>query len=128
MPNFTYSDVDATFGINPFSGDITPDYDTAAINNSIRNLIFSKNYERPFLEYLNCGIEQELFEMVNSGSANNIQTKISNVLTTYEPRIINVSVNVAVNSADNGYDVTIIYLPRNSLQTQTVNHFLQRII
>ena len=128
MPNFSYSDVDAVFGINPFSGDITPDYDTAAINNSITNLIFTKNYERPFLEYLNCGIEQELFELINSGSANNIQTKISGVLKTFEPRIINVVVTVTPNQAENGYDCTIYYLPRNSLQTQTVNLFLQRII
>src|ERR1700757_3669056 len=95
----TYTDINNLFAVNPFSGDLILSADTDAINNSIFNLVLGRNYERPFLEYLNCGVEQELFEILNGASADNIKTKITTVLSTYEPRIQNVTVNVAVNNS-----------------------------
>ena len=43
-----YSDLDLDFMINPVTGDINKKKGTDAIKRSIRNLIFTNYYERPF--------------------------------------------------------------------------------
>ena len=43
-----YSDLDLDFQINPITGDINRKTGTDAVKRSIRNLIFTNYYERPF--------------------------------------------------------------------------------
>ena len=50
MANITklYSDIDFTFTKKPVTNDIALSYDTQAVIRSIRNILSTKKYERPF--------------------------------------------------------------------------------
>ena len=50
MANITklYSDIDFTFTKKPVVGDVALSYDTQAVIRSVRNLLQTKHYERPF--------------------------------------------------------------------------------
>ena len=51
-----YSDLDLDFKINPITGDINKKKGADAIKRSIRNLIFTNYYERPFKMEIGSGV------------------------------------------------------------------------
>jgi len=60
----TFSDIDMAFLANPVSKDIYKKYDENAIKQSIKNLIMTKNFERPFRSDIGSQISSLLFEPI----------------------------------------------------------------
>ena len=57
-----YSDVDFSFTRTPGRNDIALSYDEMAVVRSVRNLMLTRNYERPFQPQIGSRIGQLLFE------------------------------------------------------------------
>ena len=87
-----FSDIDFTFTKKPVTGDIALSYDNQAVIRSVRNLVLTNHYERPFNPELGSSVSALLFEPCTSLSAKNVEKEIQNVLSNYEPRIDNVQV------------------------------------
>ena len=60
--NRRYRDIDLNFGRNPVTNDIAKVEDVNAVKRSVRNLIQTNFYERPFHPELGSGIRDLLFE------------------------------------------------------------------
>jgi len=82
-----FRDIDLDFGRNAITNDVNVVEDVIAIKRSVRNLIQTNFYERPFQPELGCGIRELLFENFTPMTKVFLQRKIEEVLINYEPRI-----------------------------------------
>jgi len=115
-----YKDFDLSFSINPITGDLGTKSDVNAIQQSIKTLINTNFFERPFQPTLGCNIRSILFEPISPVVANDLKTVINDVLTNYEPRIVVRDIEIRDNSDTNAYFITIVY---NIISSKTVNTF-----
>ena len=127
LRNKIYTDVDLDFDIHPntkslnkFSGDL-------AVVRSLRNLIHTNHYERPFHPEIGCNIRQSLFENILPSTAITIQNSIREVVDNYEPRVNLTLVVVTAAPDENGYHVTITFFIINDALSRRFTTFLERI-
>ena len=82
-----FRDIDLNFDRHPVTYDINVVEDAIAIKRSVKNLIQTNFYERPFHPELGCGIRELLFENYSPVISVYIKRKIEEVLKNHEPRI-----------------------------------------
>lgn len=123
----TYKDLDLNFTVHPVKKDVSRHFNEKAIINSVKNLVSTNFYERPFQPELGSSIRQLLFEPVDSVFAASIERRLRDVINNYEPRVSVESV-VAIPAPDeNGYKVTMTFFIVNLANPITINFFLERI-
>ena len=64
-----YSDFNLLFSSHPVTGDVARKNDEEAVKQSLRNLISTRHYERPFHPEIGCQIHGLLFENFNPVTA-----------------------------------------------------------
>jgi phage baseplate assembly protein W len=121
-----YSDIDFTFTKKPVTGDVALSFDTQAVSRSIRNLLLTNHYERPFNPNLGSNINTLLFEPISSMTATQLQSAIMTTIENYEPRVILQNVVVSPLENQNAYGVTITFYIENATQTTTISVILER--
>ena len=122
----TFSDIDMAFLPNPVSKDISRKYDENAIKQSIKNIIMTKNFERPFRSDVGSQISALLFEPITPIMSATIKKTIINTITTYEPRVKLLNVNVLLSPDNNGVYVTIVFAIINTSTPISIDLFLER--
>jgi len=121
-----YSDLDLTFNKVPGTRDVALSYDDQAVIRSVRYLLLTNFYERPFQPSLGSNLNKLLFEPFTNITASLLQNEIINVVTNYEPRVKVDHVNVTADPDHNSYSVYLqFYIGNNSTPT-AVNLILQR--
>jgi phage baseplate assembly protein W len=113
-----YRDLRASFEKHPVNNDLLLLTDENAVKNSIKNLIFTGNYERYRQPSLGAGIPQDLFENITPQTEYSVQKRIEEAIKNYEPRAL-------LNH--NGYDVSIVFELVNSTQPIVLNQILRRV-
>lgn len=98
-----------------------------AIKRSVRNLIFTNFYERPFQSYLGSSVRQMLFENANPLTATYLEDAIRTVINNFEPRVSVLKVRVSTDEDRNGFNAELQYLIKNSVQPVVTSIFLERI-
>jgi phage baseplate assembly protein W len=121
-----YSDIDFTFTKKPVVGDVSLSYDAQAIIRSIRNLLQTTHYDRPFNPDLGNQLENVLFENVSPSMASYVQTQVTDIINNYEPRARLQTVNVSVDESKNAYYVTITFFIENATMATTATILLER--
>ena len=121
-----YSDIDFTFTKRPVVNDVALSYDNQAVIRSIRNLLLTNHYERPFNPDLGSNIGALLFENIGPITAALLEKEISNVISNYEPRAVLKNVNVVAAPDKNAYTVTLTFYIENSSIAQTITLLLER--
>lgn len=122
-----YSDFDLDFAAHPVTKDITRKTNEYAIAASIRNLLLTSHYERPFKPDLGSNIKKFLFEPIDNITTSLIQDSIYETIVNYEPRV-EVSEVVAIpNFDDNGYDIKVVFYIKNTIEPLSVSFFLERV-
>lgn len=121
-----YSDIDFTFTCKPVSKDIALSYDEMAVVRSVRNLLLTNHYERPFKPELGSNINGLLFEPVSPITSSALQTEIQNMIKNYEPRALLKDVTVSAKPDQNAYDVTLTFYIENATIPTTVTILLER--
>ena len=82
-----FKDIDLNFTRHPVTNDIGTIEDVIAIKRSVRNLIQTNYYERPFHPELGCGVRGLLFENYSPLTSVFLKRKIEECLVNHEPRI-----------------------------------------
>ena len=121
-----YSDIDFTFTKKPVTADVALSFDTQAVIRSIRNLLLTRHYERPFNPDLGSNIDAMLFEMISPLTATSLEREIQNVIENYEPRARVDSIVVFAQPDNNAYNVTITFYIENATLPTTVTLLLER--
>jgi phage baseplate assembly protein W len=109
-----YKDISLSFTRHPITGDIATLSDADAVKRSVRNLIQTDFYERPFHPEIGSDVRKILFEPVDESTAMNLSTYIEECITNYEPRAALSSVRVDADTDRNGYHITIEFYIVNS--------------
>ena len=123
----TFKDLDLDFGLNSVTKDVNKLTDAESIKRSVRNLINTNNYERPFHPEIGSGIRGLLFETSTELTTHFMQQKIAEILNQYEPRIILTGVKVRADDNRNAYNCTISFLIVGSQEPVEVDTFLERL-
>jgi len=122
-----YKDFDLSFAVNPTTGDLSKKLDVNAVKQSLRTLILTNYYERPFAPEKGANLRAMLFENISPLAANAMQKVIENLVNTYEPRAKLEDVVVRANIDNNAYDVSIYYYVVGFPQPQNLNTTLERL-
>jgi len=122
----TFSDLDLNFTAHPVTGDVARLYDENAIKRSVRNLLQTNNFERPFHSEIGSQIRALLFEPASPVLNTMLKRVIADTITTFEPRVVVNSVTVSSNTDNNSLNVTLIFTIVNTVNPVTMNVVLQR--
>lgn len=121
-----YSDIDFTFTKKPVVGDIALSFDEMAVVRSVRNLLLTKHYEKPFNPDIGSNIDAILFEPISPVTATTLEKEVESVITNYEKRAKLKEIVVAPYPDRNAYDVTISFYIENATLPTTVTLLLER--
>lgn len=121
-----YSDLDFSFTRIPGRNDIALSYDEMAVIRSIRNLLLTKNYERPFQPNVGSRVQMMLFEPVDFLTAQSLRSEIESVVTNFEPRAKIDSILVSADPDNNLYNVTLQFYIGNNVEPTAINLILER--
>lgn len=125
-----YSDLDFSLRAlshNNVPGDISTLTDIDAIKNSIRNLVLTAPYERPFQPELSSRLQFLLFENADAITALSLKEEIVRVISANEPRASDVYVDVIDNREQNAYEVSVNFSIKNNPAVQTLEFIINRI-
>jgi phage baseplate assembly protein W len=123
----SFTDLDAAFTRNPRTGDVATKNDEAAIRNSIRNLVHTKHYDRPFQPDIGCQIHGLLFENFTPGVINVAERTLVNVISKFEPRVELLETRITPSPDENYLDVEIIFRIRNTEEPLRFNTTFTRV-
>jgi|TARA_R110000744_G_scaffold242749_1_gene359800 hypothetical protein len=123
-----YKDVSLSFTRHPITGDIAKLTDADAVKRSVRNLINTDFYERPFHPEIGSNIRKTLFEPVDVSTAEDLSTYIEECIVNFEPRVELKSVQVNATNDMNGYNVIIeFYLVNSQDGLETIEIGMERL-
>ena len=119
-----YKDLNLNFSANPVTGDVTTLTDVNAVKRSVRNLLLTNHYDRPFHPEIGSNIQALLFENFGPITANQLSRTIEEMIANFEPRARVESVECYPVSETNTYDVRIYFyvenLPADLIEFQTL--------
>jgi|TARA_Y100000022_G_C13078707_1_gene296765 hypothetical protein len=122
-----YKDLDLDFGRNTTTNDVNKLTDVEAVKRSVRNLINTSHYDRPFHPEIGSSVRGLLFEPITPLTSLNLQRKVEEVLTNFEPRIRLVQVLSRPNADLNRYSLRISFYVIGTTLPVTVETFLERL-
>ena len=125
--NRTFVDLDLDFNIHPVRNDINLLINENAVITSVKNLILTNHYERPFRPDVGSNISRLLFEPIDNITSGSLRREIKETIINFEPRVKIKKINVTPNYENNSYNVTIEFYIINSPKLITISFFLERI-
>jgi phage baseplate assembly protein W len=123
----TFRDLDLNFTIHPIRKDINTHKNEYAIINSVKNLVLTNHYERPFQPEIGSNIRRLLFENVDAVTSSQIEREIVETISNFEPRVQVSKVTVVASPDENGFKVNLEFFVINNANPITINFFLERI-
>ena len=109
-----YRDLDLFFSRKNGTNDIEKITDVEAVKRSIRNLVLTNFYEKPFHPEIGSGIRDMLFENMTPITAVVLARKVEDVIENFEPRARLIGVRALPNLDRNEYEVTIEFFVVNT--------------
>ena len=109
-----YKDLDLFFSRKNGTNDIEKITDVEAVKRSIRNLVLTNFYEKPFHPEIGSGIRDMLFENMTPITAVVLARKVEDVIENFEPRARLIGVRAQPNLDRNEYEVTIEFFVVNT--------------
>ena len=122
-----FRDLDLSFNIHPVKRDINKHVGVKAVINSIKNLVLTNHYEKPFQPEIGSNVRKLLFENIDELTSIALQREISQVIANYEPRASVSKVFVFADYENNGFNVEVEFSVINQSDPITITFFLERI-
>tara|TARA_B110000285_G_scaffold227690_1_gene289409 strand:+ start:92 stop:517 length:426 start_codon:yes stop_codon:yes gene_type:complete len=122
-----YKDLNLNFQQNTATKDIQKITDVEAVKRSVRNLINTNHYEKPFHPEIGSNLRAMLFENISPQMNHVITKQIELLIKNYESRckLVQVSTNPQLDA--NGYSCTISFYVQNYPEPVIVESFLERL-
>ena len=122
-----FRDLDLNFAIHPIRKDINTHKAEYAVINSVKNLILTNHFERPFQPEVGSNIRRLLFENVDVILAAQLEREIEETVNNFEPRVEVSSITAIPSVDENGYKIILEFFVINNPDPITINFFLERI-
>jgi phage baseplate assembly protein W len=104
-----FKDFDLAFSAHPNTKDLAKKRNEDAIKQSIRNLILTNYYERPFHSEIGSPVRALLFELSTPLTAHTMRRGILDVIQNFEPRVSVENIDVNLNDDNNSCEISIEY-------------------
>ena len=105
--------------------------DVQDIKRSVRNLVLTNRFEKPFHPEVASHVRDLLFEPFSPVTINLLRNRIETVLENYEPRVTLTEVEVEdpdfQKMDNNELNVRIFFTLKNDPEIQTVDVLLERV-
>ena len=122
-----FKDLNLDFQQNTATKDIQKIKDIETVKRSVRNLINTNHYEKPFHPEIGSNLRAMLFELMSPQMNHLISKQIENLINNYEPRCNLVEVFAQPMFERNGYSVQISFMVNNHQEPVIVESFLERL-
>jgi len=121
-----FSDIDLNFTAHPVTKDIVRRFDENAIKASLKNLVLTSNYERPFHSEIGSPIRALMFETPSPLVTATLRKALLEMLTAFEPRVEIIDVTVNFRQDNNELIISILFKIVNTERPLTVDVVLER--
>ena len=121
-----WKDLDLDFSPHPNTGDLVVRQNVNAIVRSVKYLLLTNFYERPFQPDIGCNVRARLFDPMSYATTLRIKEDILTTLGNHEPRVSVSEVNVEAREKENGYIISLKFFILNEQVERTVKFFLER--
>ena len=122
-----FKDLNLDFQQNTATKDIQKITDVEAVKRSVRNLLNTNHYEKPFHPEIGSNLRAMLFELMTPQMNHVISKQIENLINNYEPRCNLIEVFTQPRFDRNGYSVQISFKVNNHQEPVIVESFLERL-
>ena len=121
-----FSDIFTDFSIHPTTGQLNKKTNENAIKQSVRNLLLTDKYERPFHPEIGSNLRALLFENMTPGISIEAEEYVRDVINNYEPRAILLATNLSFMNDNNAVNVEVRFSVINTDEISTINFVLTR--
>ena len=104
-----YRDLDLFFSKKQGNSDVNVITDFEAVKRSVRNLVLTNFYEKPFHPEIGSSVRDLLFENMSPLTSTVLARAVEDVIENFEPRVRLVSVIASAQPDVNAYEVTISF-------------------
>ena len=125
--NRIYADLNLSFTKNPATKDVARLFDVQAIKRSVKNIILTNKYEKPFNSDFGCNLRGFLFENITEPLLVIIKDRVAMAIEKYEPRVSVEDVVVREDVDKNGLSIMVSFLINGTEAPVSVSTFLQRV-
>ena len=127
IKNVVYSDFFTDFSAHVNTGQLNKKTNEDAVKQSVRNLLLTDRYERPFQPEIGCSLRGLLFENFTPDTQLLAKKYIEETITQFEPRAILMNIQVVPNIDGNAIQISILYRIINATQPTRLELVLERI-
>jgi phage baseplate assembly protein W len=122
-----FKDIPLSFTAHPVTGNIKALVNRDAVKQSVKNIVLTNSYERPYNPTFGGDILSQLFENMDPITEYNIAKNIRQALDNYEPRAIIDEIKSDFYEDRNAINVTITFRIKNNAEPISVNVLLDRV-
>lgn len=122
-----YSDFRTDFLIHPMKKDLVMVKNEDSVIQSIKNLLYTGQYERFWQPDINAGLRHYLFELPSKMTEIGIRDSIMAVIRNHEPRAELIEVYVSLSVDESAYEATIVFSVVNREEAISFTTLLQRL-
>ncbi len=112
---------------HPTTGDVSTKTDVEAVKRSVRQLVLTNKYERPFQPFYGANLRAMLFELADDDTEDEVEENIRNAITKYEPRAEILTITVNVLPDQNDMRVSVYFKIISTQETVTFTTNLSRL-
>ena len=126
------SDIDLLFTpkrstVSGETGDIFKKIDAAAVKQSVKNIIMTNHFEKPFNPLFGGNVTAQLFELADNDIREDLKDDIEEALLAYEPRARVQDVVINYQPDVNSISVRIEFQVVNLNQTEAIETTIARL-
>lgn len=121
-----YSDIPINLTVHPKSKDLSMVTNEEAVKRSIKNLILTDRYERPFQPDLGGSVKAMLFENFDRLTSSQVRNQLEATIHNHEPRAKVLDIKVTPSFDENGINITLTFVVTGSSRPVTLNALLER--
>lgn len=121
-----YLDIDLTFSKRP-AGDVYKKRDAAAVKQSIKTLLLTDYFEKPFEPFFGANLRGMLFELADDQTSAEVSENIVRAIEVYEPRVTIEDLDVTVLPDQNDMRVSIVFKVISTEEVVTFTTNLSRL-
>mgnify|MGYP002636784803 FL=1 len=122
-----FSDLDLAFIPHPITGNLGKKANREAVRQSVKSLVLTDYFERPFKSDIGCSIRYFLFELFTPPVKQQMERAIREVIKNYEPRADVFEVLVEERPDLNALTVSVAFMILNDPDPVILDVILERV-
>ena len=122
-----FSDLDIGFIPHPITKQLTRKKNREAVRQSVKALVLTDFYERPFKSDIGCGIRRYLFELFTPATKQSMQNAVREVIANYEPRAELIDVLVEERPDLHAVTISVAFYVVNDPDPVVLDVILERV-